>query len=445
MALGFGAAILLGTLILCLPAATRDGTALSTLTALFTATSATCVTGLSVIDIGTRLSPLGQLTVLALIQLGGLGITVFGTFMLVLLGQRLSVRNEFAVMDVYGVESVRGLRSLVLWTLGFTLFFEGLGTLVLWSRPGNPASVGTLPHNISPRLFDAFFHAVSAFCNAGFSLHGDSLTGFRSDPVYVAVIGILILAGGIGFLVLFNFVSLRFWRRNLKTRGRLTLHTRTVLTATAVLIVAGTLFFLIQERANTLAGLPAGTRWVCALFQSITPRTAGFNIVPMGQIHEHTRFLTILLMLVGGSPGSAAGGVKTTTLAVLIATVVSLCQGHRETVLFGRTLPHAVVRESLVIITLFGTLILTAYGLLLWTEMPLRPGDASALFFETVSASATVGLSIDRTPSLSAAGRCVMIFCMVAGRLGPLTLAHLIGTRDREPLIRYPTEDLVVG
>ncbi len=441
VALGFLSAILVGTALLCHPAAS----ALPPLTAFFTATSATCVTGLSVIDIGTDLTRFGQLVVLALIQFGGLGITTFGTFLLVLVGRRLSVQNEFVLMNAYGVEEVQGLRSLLLWTMAFTFLFEGVGALLLWTRYAWPAAGAGVHLDPWTAAYYATFHSVSAFCNAGFSLHSDSLASFQRDPLYLLVIDTLIVSGGLGFLVLYNLITIKFWRRNLKTRGRISLHTKITLITTLVLLLLGFAAFAAQEWDNTLRGLPLADKIACALFQSVTPRTAGFNVVPMDLIHESTRFTTSLLMLVGGSPGSSAGGIKTTTLAVLVVTIAALCRNRRETVIYSRTVPNAVVREAIVILLLAISMILTAFGVLLWTESPLAPGDSAKLAFETISAAATVGLSINHTPTLSDAGRWVIICCMYLGRLGPLAIALLIGTRDENRRIRFPEEEIVVG
>lgn len=445
MALGFLMAILIGTFLLTLPVSNTRGHTMAPVTALFTATSATCVTGLSVIDIGTDLTLFGQLVVLTLIQLGGLGITTFGTFLLVLVGRRLSVQSEFVLMNAYGVEEVKGVRSLLLWTMGFTLLFEGAGTFLLWSRYMHPAAGVTLHPQGWTAFYYAAFHAVSAFCNAGFSLYPDSLSRFQGDPFYLGVIDLLIISGGLGFLVLYNLITIKFWRRNLRTRGRITLHTKIALTSTLFLLLAGTAVFLSQEWFNTLGNLSLADKLSCSLFHSVTPRTAGFNVVPMEGVKEVTRFTTALLMLVGGSPGSAAGGIKTTTLMVLIMTIIAMCRSRRETVIFGRTIPYTVVREAIVIFLLAISLILTAYGLLLWTEYPQKPDDAVKLMFETISAAATVGLSIGHTPLLSTAGRLVIIVCMFVGRLGPLAVAFLIGNRDEFRRIRFPEEEVVVG
>jgi trk system potassium uptake protein TrkH len=314
--------------------------------------------------------------------------------------------------------------------MGLTFFIEGIGALVLWTRYLHHAGEPNMPHGLLQPVYYAVFHAVSAFCNAGFSLHPDSLIPFQRDPLYLGAIDLLIILGGLGFLVLHNLITTKFWRRNLKTRGRVTLHSRIALQATLFLVLIGTLAFLAIEWNHTLSGLPIGDKITCAVFHSVTPRTAGFNVVNMGQVQEGTRFITNLLMIVGGSPGSAAGGVKTSTMVVLIMTFFAMCKGRQETVILSRTIPNAVVREAQVIFLLAIALICTAFGVLLWTEAPLKEGDASKLMFETISASATVGLSINLTPSLSTLGRLVIIVCMFVGRLGPLAVALLVGGRE---------------
>lgn len=445
MALGFLSAILAGAFLLTLPIASTNGHGTEFVAALFTATSATCVTGLSVIGIGSELTFFGQLVVLTLIQLGGLGITTFGTFLLVIVGRRLSVQSEFVLMSSYGIDEVNGLRSLLGWTMGLTFLIEGIGAFLLWTRYLHAPPELNMPPGIWPPIYYAIFHAVSAFCNAGFSLHRDNLIPFQRDPAYLFVIDLLIVLGGLGFLVLYNLITTKFWRRNLKTRGRVTLHSKIALTATLLLIALGTAAFLYEEWGNTLKDLPVLDKIGCSLFQSITPRTAGYNVVDMGQVKETTRFTTNLLMVVGGSPGSAAGGVKTTTMVVLIMTIIAICKNRKEMVIFSRTVPNTIVREALAIFVLALSLVLTAFGLLLVTEAPLKPDDASKLMFETISASATVGLSINLTPSLSTLGRLIIISCMFIGRLGPLAVALLIGAREESQRIRYPEEEIVVG
>lgn len=440
--------IVVGALLLMLPFATVAEGSLPPLSAFFTSTSALCVTGLTVINIGTELTLFGQLVVLLLIQLGGLGIMTIGTFLLVIVGQRLSLQDENVLMSTYGTGEADNLRSLLRLSIGFTLLFESIGAILLWqcylSPP--PEYAKLMGEGAGRPLYYAVFHSVSAFCNAGFSLHRNSLVSFHNTPLYMLTISTLVITGGLGFLVIYNLTKIRFWQRNLKTRGRLTLHSRVVLGSTVILLVVGTLLILLQEWNNTLADIPQIHNKICtAFFQAMTPRTAGFNALPMTELHGSTRFTTSLLMFVGGSPGSTAGGIKTSTLFVLIVTIFSICKGRTQTIFFHRCIPAHIVREAIIIflLSLFGVLI--AYGLLLYSEQPGTPGEASNLFFEAVSAFATVGLSMHTTATLSPMGEFIIMVCMYIGRLGPLTVALLIGSRNVIERIRYPEEEVVVG
>jgi len=444
----FFAAIIIGALLLMLPFASVGQGSLGLLPALFTSTSATCVTGLSVIDIGSELTMFGQIVVLLLIQLGGLGIMTIGTFLLIIVGQRLSLQNEFVLMNTYGTGEADCLRSLLRLAVGFTLLIEAVGAIILWRcyLTPPPDVAAQMGYNIGKPLYYAIFHSVSAFCNAGFSLHSNSLIGFQNNPLYLSTVAMLVIAGGLGFLVLYNITRIRFWDRNLKTRGRLTLHSKVVLLATAILLVAGTILILVQEWNNTLSAIPElSNKIVCAIFHSVTPRTAGFNCLPMTELNGSTTFTTSLLMFVGGSPGSTAGGIKTSTLFVLIMTITAICKGRKRTLIFNRTIPERIVREALAIFLLSMLGILFAYGLLMHFEHPGTPGTSANLFFETLSAFATVGLSIDYTTSLSHAGQYIIMVCMFIGRLGPMTVALLIGSRSVIERIHYPEEDIVVG
>lgn len=436
----FLVAILIGAALLRLPFASAVGQQTDSLTALFTATSACCVTGLVVVDTGSHFSLFGQAVILALIQIGGIGIMTLGTYLLVLVGRRLSVQNEFVLINAFGIEDVHGLPSLLHRALLFTLFFEGAGTALLSWR--------YLEQGVAPRqaVYYGFFHAVSAYCNAGFSLHADSLVSMQTDPVYVLSAAALIIFGGLGFLVLYNLSSFKFWRRNRRTRGRITLHTRIVVATTLLLLLGATLLFLVAEWHTALAGMPLNMKLTSAFFTSTTARTAGFNVVPMTDLSVVGRFLTIPLMFIGAGPGSTAGGIKVTTFVVLLLTIVAMLRGRSETDLRARTIPIAVVREAMVIFTLSIFTVAFIFGLLLITESPLPGTDLSErLLFETASAFGTVGLSLDTTSTLSSAGRILIIICMYIGRLGPLTAALVIGTREGGQHIRYPEEEIVVG
>lgn len=438
--LGFLAVILVGTVLLSLPVASANASRLSLLTALFTATSATCITGLMVVDVGRDLSVFGQMVILALIQIGGLGIMTLGTFLLAIAGRRFSVRSEFVLLNAYGVAKSHNLRTLLFGALGLTLFFESIGTVLLWWRY---QALTTIPEGAA--WYYAAFHAVSSFCNAGIALHADSLVGWAQDPVFLLVVSFLVIVGGLGFLVLYNLLTFRFWQRNLKKRGRLSLHTRVVLTATAILLLVGFVFVLSQEWSGALADLAPRHKIVCAFFQSVAPRSVGFTAVPMELLSDASRFVTMLLMLIGGSPGSAAGGIKITTLVVLVMTMRALYRNRSETVIFERTVPFRVVREALVIFLLTLAFLLLTYGVLLILESPLQGDQAARLFFEAISAIGTVGLSVDYTAALSNWGRCVIIVSMFLGRIGPLTVTLMIGRRGETYLVRYPEEEIVVG
>jgi trk system potassium uptake protein TrkH len=336
-----------------------------------------------------------------------------------------------------------GIRRLVRYVLTFTLATEGVGALVLWLRfreqfpPGEAA-------------WQSLFHAVSAFCNAGFSLLPDSLVRYRGDLlVNLAVTG-LVVVGGLGFLVnmeAWDHVRLRL--RRAPTRA-LTLHARLVLAVTAALLLGATAAFLALEWNNVLRGLPPGERVLAAWFQSVAPRTAGFNTVDFGRVSSDTLFLTIFLMFVGASPGSTGGGIKTTTFGLLVVLVVARWRGHGRASLFHRTVPHAVMDRALSLALLAWALVSLAIGLLVAVETRGVPAAEAeprfiALMFEAVSAFGTVGLSTGITPSLSAAGKLVIIVLMYAGRVGPLTLVLAVGPRALRGRFRYAEENVMVG
>jgi len=440
----FALAILLGTALLCLPLASRDGRWQDPLTALFTATSATCVTGLIVTDTAATFSGFGQLVILGLIQLGGLGIMTLGTFFLVLAGRRLSMNHEFVLTDALGHERHRGIKPLLLRAVGFTLLFETVGAAVLAWRFASEYGMRT-----PTAVYHSVFHSISAFCNAGFSLYEDSLMGLRTDKVVVLTVAALVVLGGIGFLVLYNLSSLKLWRRDRLVRGRLTLHSRVVLMSTAVLLAVGALLFLGLEWNVSLRSLTWPDKLCCSLFQSVTPRTAGFNVVDMAAVKPASRFLTVALMFIGGSPSSTAGGVKTTTLIVLILAVTAMIRGREETEVRHKAVPRRIVREALSIFLLSLLGVCAFFAIMLVTEqstlLTRGPCSPDAILFEVVSAFATVGLSTGITAELTSLGKLCIIACMFIGRLGPLTMALIIGSRDVMQTLRYPEEEVVVG
>lgn len=436
----FLATILAGTLLLWLPIASASGTPVPLDVALFTSTSATCVTGLSVVDIGSVFSTFGQVVILSLIQVGGVGIMTVGTFLLIMLGRRLSVRSESVLATSIGEEQSAGLLTLLKHTITFALVIEGLGTAMLawrhWTA-GCPLwrAIGL-----------GGFHAVSAFCNAGFSPLPDSLISLRHDGIYLATISLLIILGGIGFLVLHNVTQFRFWMRDRLRRGRVTAHSRMVLQTSLGLVLAGMLLFGAMEWSRAFAGLSVREKLLGTLFHSVSSRTAGFNAVPMGDFSEPSRVLTMALMFIGGSPGSTAGGIKTTTFLVLVLTIIAMIRGSPATRYGVRAIPETIVRESIVIFLLGIGLVTTIFTFLLLAENPPAGGNAALpLLFETVSAFGTSGLSLDVTPQLSLAGRLLIILTMFIGRLGPLTMVLIVGTAGRSDHIHFPEEEVVVG
>lgn len=436
LALSFIVLIAIGTLLLTFPAATTDGRGAPFLDALFTATSATCVTGLIVRDTPGYFSLFGQLVILSLIQLGAIGIMTFSTSVAVLFGHRLGLSQRRAVAEI--VEEVRDMDIVhaVRYILLFTLTAEAAGTIVLFLR-----FLSEFP-SVLTALYHALFHSISAFCNAGFSLFSDSLVRYQADFVVNLTIINLIVFGGLGFTVVHEIVNRNTLRRGLRqTIRNLTVHSRIVLTTSALLVAIGTIFFFFFEFDRTLAGMPLGTRLLASLFQAVTPRTAGFNTVPLNALHPATLFILILLMFIGASPGGTGGGIKTSTFAVLLLTLRSRLAGHEEIAAGRRYIPRDVIYRAIAITVTSAGVVAGIFVLLLATQT-FRFQD---LLFETISAFGTVGLSTGITPDLSAIGRMAIILLMYVGRLGPLTLTLAMGTRQIRLPISYPKAKVMVG
>lgn len=439
---GFLGAILLGAVLFMLPISSPTHTWMRPGDALFTACSAVCITGLTVVDVGRDLSCFGQAVLLCLVQLGCAGIMTCATFFLVVVGRRISLASEFTLMNAYGVSGVRGFRSLVVWVVAAMFVIEVLGTLLLWFQ-------FTLDQPIQAALLNgrawyrAYFFAVMAFCNAGFSLDPGSIAGFQNQPFVIVTMGVLVILGGVGFLVIYNLCTVKFWRRNLMKRGRLTLHARVVLQWTFLFSLLMFALFYLLEWKGALTDYAPSSRPAIAFFQALTPRTCGFTVVPVEDLHPAMRFLSEVMMFIGAAPGGAGGGIKITTFAVFLTTLLAICRGNRDTVMFRRAVPEAVVREAIVIVIVFGALVTCAMTVLLVSEEGL---SFEYLLFETVSAVSTTGLSCaDTTVSLSAVGRAVIMVCMFCGRLGAIAIVMLIGGQDERITIRYAKEELVVG
>ena len=439
---GFLGAILLGAFLFMLPISSPSHTWMRPMDALFTSCSAVCITGLTVIDVGRDLSCFGQTVLLLLVQLGCLGIMTCATFFLVVVGRRISLASEFSLMNAYGVSGVRGFRSLVVWVVSAMLVIEAAGALLLWLQF---TSDQPFPDALSNgrMWYRACFFAVMSFCNAGFSLDSGSISGFQDQPLVLVTLGVLVILGGLGFLVIYNVCTVKFWRRNLLKRGRLSLHARVVLQWTFFFSLLMFVLFYFLEWNGALSDYDAFSRPAVAFFQALTPRTCGFTVVPVEDLQPATRFLSEVMMFIGAAPGGAGGGIKITTFAVFLTTLFAICRGHRDTVMLERAVPETVVRESTVIVIVFAALVTCAMTVLLVSE---EGRSFEYLLFETVSAVSTTGLTCsDTTASLSTVGRVVIMVCMFCGRLGALAIVMLIGGQEDPSAIRYAKEELVVG
>jgi len=448
--------ILFGSLLLLLPGATKPGVEMGPVDALFMATSATCVTGLVVKDIGTEFTLFGQLVILTLIQIGGLGIMTFAAFFSLVFGRGHGVRDAAAVGEMLNVDFVGRVGRMIAWILGVTIVSETLGTIAMYGHWVD-ASGQLLP--AGSQLYYSAFHSISAFCNAGFSLYGDSMVRYQGDWPVVLSISSLVVIGGIGFMVVVDLATYRFWahplarrisflRRRVKNQRlpRLSLQTKLVLVATAVLLLVGIFGFWALEGGNTLAGRSFSDQLAISLFQGMTPRTAGFNSVDFTKLHPATLYLTILLMVIGASPGSTGGGLKTTTIVVMVLAVIATLRG-RSTEAFKRRIPDSLIRKSLVMLFLALAFINAATLGLMLSESGGAAGEAygfEKITFEVVSAFCTVGLSTGITAELTGLGKLIIVVCMFVGRVGPLTLVLAIGRRGGKPF-EYPDETVMIG
>ncbi len=439
LAAGFLLLILAGTVLLALPVSAKNGVRLSLFDSLFTATSAVCVTGLVAVDTGTTLSFFGQAVLLVLIQLGGLGFMIFATMIMQALGKRITLRGQMLIRESMNVSTLSGLMRLSRWYGLLALGIEAAGALLL--------AIRFIPsYGWGRGVWYSVFHSVSAFCNAGFDLFGNfsSLTGFAGDPLVILTISALIILGGLGFAVI-----LEVGQHRCRNWHGMSLHTKVVLVATGGLLAAGTLFYALVEWNNprTLAAGENGPlmKMLNAFFQSVTMRTAGFNSVNLAGLRESSKLMSVILMFIGASPASTGGGVKTTTMSVLLLIVLSVIRGQEHVNVFGKRLPSGMMRQALSI--LFIDLVILLGGAMVLTLAEQDGYLFIDLLFESASALATVGVSSIGTPQLTLISRAALIPIMYFGRVGPLTMAFALasrqdGGRDR---LRYPEEDLMIG
>lgn len=438
MITSFGGAIVFGAILLMLPAATSAGQSTPLLDALFTATSAVCVTGLIVEDTAIHFSRFGQTIILALIQIGGLGIMTFSVSLALLLRRSVSFKDQSMMQDVLDQESLLHVRRLILLIFALTFLFEFIGASLLFMawRPAFPSTVETLWH--------ALFHAVSAFCNAGFSTFSDSLTPFAGHLPTNLTIAALIIAGGIGFVVmddLFHAGKSRILQRHGPYR-RFRIQTRLALSWTLGLLLIGSLLFFWVERNHMLADTQGVHALLLSFFQSVTTRTAGFNTCNIGALQPATLLLFIIFMFIGACPGGTAGGIKITTPAVLWSLTRAGLSGQGKPRLHRSTIPQDAVYKAIILLSGAIFLVLSALFLLALLEPGLAFLD---LFFEMVSAFGTVGLSTGITSSLTPAARVLIMLVMFIGRLGPLTIGMAFLRRRRPAKYAYAEERIMIG
>jgi trk system potassium uptake protein TrkH len=441
--LSYLAAIGIGTAFLLLPFSNVSGD-ISLVDALFTATSAVCVTGLTVVDTGSYFTTSGQIIVLLLIQAGGLGIMTFSILFFLVAGKRVSFRHRMIMQEVFAHTPREDIYRVVGSIFLFTGMVEVAGALPLflfWIQD----------HSVSQAVYLAVFHSISAFCNAGFALFSDSFIGCRASPLLNLTICSLIVLGGIGFPVVYELYESVRGRTTRKAKpARLSVQTRVVLIVTALLIISGMAFFLWGEYGNALRGVPMRESLWIALFQSVTSRTAGFNTVDLAQLSNPTIMVMIFLMFWGASPGSCGGGVKTTTFAVLGMFTWARLRRRSHVNVFRKSIPQETVSRSVSLLILSISLILAIFFLLLLTQ-DVEPSTAEArstfveYFFEVISAFGTVGLSMGATAKLNTFGKLLIIAMMLIGRVGVLTFAYVIAGTEARGGVQYSQQNLMIG
>ena len=432
LTLGFAVIVMMGTLLLELPIATRDGSRLDFLDALFTATSATCVTGLVVFDTYTKFSLFGQVVILLLIQIGGLGFITVALFFSLVIHRRIGLRERAWMADGVGSLHLTGIVRMGKRILLGTFFFEGIGAVLL--------SIRFIPvYGFWDGLWFSIFHSISAFCNAGFDLMGaseafSSLTAFYNDPLVILTISTLIIVGGIGFIVWTDFVDCKFDIR------KISYHTKVVLSVTAVLLAAGTIVFFFSEKEAAMAGMSEKERLLASFFQSVTPRTAGFNSIDIASLSYAGNVFTMFLMFVGAAPGGTAGGVKITTFIVVVAAMYASQRKNADTVLGHYRIDEETTKRAFCNTAVYCGFVSIGVFVLCTQKI-----DVSTAIFESLSAIGTVGLGLVEGQDMTVISKIVLILLMYTGRVGSLTVFVALTKKQNAKGFRKPVKKILIG
>lgn len=441
--------IIIGALLLSLPVSSQDGQSMGIIDALFTATSAVCVTGLVVVNTLSHFTLFGKTVILLLIQIGALGFMSLFILVLVALGKKITLKGRILIQESFNLLTFKGMVLFLKKIIKATFIIEGIGAIIL-------SFVFVPKYGLFEGIYKGVFHSVSAFCNAGFDILGDvSLMEYKSNYIVNITVMMLIILGGLGFSVwvdeLKYFQKLIKYKKTKKTnKFRVSLHTKLTITITILLIITGAVVIFVLEYNNedTIGGLNIFDKMLSSVFQSVTLRTAGFDAIGQANLHDGSKFFSILFMAIGGSPGGTAGGIKTVTIGAVVLAVVSIIKGKNQIIAFGKTISFYTVQKSLSVIMMMISFIFIATIILTVTEtnLPEQYGFLDILF-EVTSALGTVGLSTGLTPSLSVAGRIVIIICMFVGRLGPITIALALSfnKKNKKNIINYPEEKIIVG
>lgn len=436
LAIGFATVILTGGILLSLPISSATGQFTSLLDTIFTATSAVCVTGLVVLDTGTYWSVFGQWIILILIEIGGLGFMALSTIFALLLGKRISLRERLVMQEAYNTFSLQGVINHVRYMLFFTLAVQGGAALILMTQFIPLYGIGT-------GIYYGIFHAISAFNNAGFDLLGNftSVTVLNTNKVVLMTLGTLINIGGLGYLVWREIISSIRSKKKLKN---FSLHSKVVLTISLTLVLFGSLIFLIFEWNNpaTMQGMRFSDKIVNSYFSATTPRTAGFNSISNSEMSPAGKLLTMGYMFIGGSPGSTAGGVKTTTLGIVIFTLISVLKGREDVEVYHKKLSQSTVYRAVAVFLLGISIVIMGVIVLSIAEVG---ATFEVILYEVLSAFGTVGLTQGITPSLTAVSKVTLTLIMYMGRVGPLTVMLALAGKQSKANVKYPEGKLLIG